>query len=377
MAGRDARRHLAFPVVSLENPVLLAVAAGCLAGAAIWGRSALRLERSWRRILGLGGDGATVAADLARSAYRKEVHNTLLYAIAAVSALVGAFTNNVWLNLPVRFLIAVPIVMTIVYGRRFTQEADLLEERASLERKAEEVLTQEELAPRRWAARLAPEQLPDFQGFEVGQVYEAGSGLMAGDFYDLVRLSPTRLAAVIGDVSGHGIEPAITAFQAKYLLRVFLRQYRDPAQALEELNAQMSVVGRPEEFISLCVVVFDTAAGTLRHASAGHPAAWLWHGREVRPLRATGPVLMMDPHAEYTSRERTLDSGDLCLLYTDGLSEVRDGGQMFGEDRVAAAVRRDPGVPADVLCKSLLEQARDFSSGPLPDDIAILAIRRD
>jgi sigma-B regulation protein RsbU (phosphoserine phosphatase) len=72
-----------------------------------------------------------------------------------------------------------------------------------------------------------------------------------------------------------------------------------------------------------------------------------------------------------------LESGDLVLLYTDGLSEVRDGGQMFGEDRIAAAVRRDPGVSADVLCKSLLEAASDFSSGPLPDDIAILAIRRD
>ena len=54
---------------------------------------------------------------------------------------------------------------------------------------------------------------------------------MAGDFYDVTPTGPKRVAAVIGDVSGHGIEPSITAFQVKYLLRVFLRQYRDPAQA--------------------------------------------------------------------------------------------------------------------------------------------------
>jgi phosphoserine phosphatase RsbU/P len=363
-------------LVSLENPVLLAVAAGCLAGAAIWGRSALRLERSWRRILGLGGDGAAVAAELARSAYRKEIHNTLLYAIAATSAFVGALTDNVWLNVPVRFLIAVPIVMTIVYGRRFTEEADLLEERASLERRAEEVLTQEELAPRRWAARLAPEQLPDFQGFEVGQVYEAGSGLMAGDFYDVYMVGSKRMVAVIGDVSGHGIDPAITAFQVKYLLRVFLRQYRDPAQALEELNAQISAQTAPEEFVSLCVAVFDQNVGTLRYASAGHPPAWMWHDGEVRPLRSTGPMLTLDHKAAFSSREIPLDPGDLLLMYTDGLAEARTGQQLFGEDRIAQFMRRDPRMSPDVLCKSLLAAARDFSDAPLRDDVAILAIRK-
>ena len=132
-----------------------------------------------------------------------------------------------------------------MFGRDFVREARLAEDRAALERRAEEVLTQEELAPRRWAARLAPEDLPDFAGFEVGRVYQAGTGLMAGDFYDVFRVAPNRLAAVIGDVTGHGIEPSITAFQAKYLLRVFLRQYRDPAQALEELNAQMSASSGP------------------------------------------------------------------------------------------------------------------------------------
>ena len=137
----------------------------------------------------------------------------------------------------------------------------------------------------------------------MGRAYEPGTGLMAGDFYDLTSTGPQRLAAVIGDVSGHGIEPSITAFQVKYLLRVFLRQYRDPAQALEELNAVISAQTAPEEFVSMCVVLFDQAANTLRYASAGHPPAWLWHDGEVRPLRSTGPMLTLDPKATYVSRE--------------------------------------------------------------------------
>ena len=183
-----------------------------------------------------------MAASLARSAYRKEVHTTLLYTVVAMVS-VGASFAGTWPRLT-QVLLAIPIVMTLIWGRRFLAEADLIEERAGLERRAEEVLSQENLAPRRWAARLAPQELPEFEGFEVGRAYEAGTGLMAGDFYDITPTGPKRVAAVIGDVSGHGIEPSITAFQVKYLLRVFLRQYRDPAQALEELNVVISAQTR-------------------------------------------------------------------------------------------------------------------------------------
>ena len=358
----------------VRYPYLLVVSFTCVVAATIWARSALRLERSWRRLLEGSGASGSMAARLARSAYRKELHTTLLYAVVAVTSASASLTGG-WPR-TAQILVFAPVAMTVVWGRRFVGEADMIEERANLERRAEEVLAQENLAPRRWAARLAPQELPAFDGFEVGTAYEPGTGLMAGDFYDITPTGPKRVAAVIGDVSGHGIEPSITAFQVKYLLRVFLRQYRDPAQALEELNAVISAQARNEEFVSLCLVVFDLDAGTLRYASAGHPPAWLWHDGEVRPLRSTGPLLTLNPKAGYGSREIALDPGDLLLLYTDGLAEARAGGQLFGEERIAAHIRRDPGVGADVLCKSLLAAARDFATGPIRDDVAILAVRR-
>ena len=332
----------------MDQLLLGLVSVGCLVAAAVWGRSARYREKLYQRVVRESGDSDLKS--LALSDFRKDLHTTVLYGVLALASGVGAAVGPES-GAVVLVLVLMPIVLSLVFGRNFVKEARLEHSRSELERRAQEVLVQEELAPRRWAARLAPEDLPDFQGFEVGRVYQAWAGLMAGDFYDVFRPAPTRLAAVIGDVAGHGIEPAITAFQAKYLLRVFLRQYRDPAQALDELNNQMSGMGRGEEFISLCIVVFDTQAGTLRYASAGHPAAWLWHEREVRPLRATGPLLMIDPSANYYSREIPLEPNDLCLVYTDGLSEVRSGGQLFGEERIANALKRDPGVSPDVLCK--------------------------
>ena len=139
----------------------------------------------------------------------------------------------------------------------------------------------------------------------------------------------------------------------------------------------LSATGRPEDLVSVCVVVFDTEAGTLRHASAGHPAAWLWQDSEMRALRSTGPLLTLDPTATLllpgaAARRRATWS----LLYTDGLAEARAGGQLFGEERIASIIRRDPGQDATIMCKTLLEAARDFASEPLTDDVAILAVRR-
>jgi len=365
----------------MQTIVLVVVAGFCALAAVVWARSArlrLRLVRQ-AEAASLDPDADTrdayMALQLARATFRKESHNALLYGLLSLILFVVGFADSVsWIMLAA--LLLLPAAISIGWNSLNPKEVRMAQERYEIEKRAEETLAQEQLAPRAWAGRLAPDDLPDFTGFEMGRVYQAGSGLMAGDFFDVYRVGPTRIAAVIGDVAGKGISASITAFQAKYLLRVFLRQFRDPAQALEELNSQMTSE-QGEEFISLVVLVFDTEAGTLRFASAGHPAAWLWHQKEVQPLKATGPLVMLAADSSYYSREIPLETGDMVLMYTDGLAEVRKGGELFGEDRIAMLLKRDPTVAPDVLCKQLLEAARDFSEGPLDDDVAILAIRRE
>lgn len=358
----------------VEHLTLTAVATGCLVTCLVWARSTRRLLRAYRRIA--GGQGSTTdAAFLARAAFDKDLQTTLLYGLLGLAALAMDAAGATLYYLPLLVVFAT-VGFSIRNAGRFTAAARLAEERSAIERRAEEVLAQDQLAPMRWAARLAPTELPSIPGFDVGSVYEPGAGAMAGDFYDLFPTGAGRLAAVIGDVAGHGIEPSITAFQVKYLLRVFLRQYRDPAQALEELNRLLSEQSRSEELVSLCVVVFDPGAGTLRYASAGHPPAWLWHAGELRPLRSTGPLLTLMADAQYSSRETMLDPGDLVLLYTDGLAEARAGDALFGEERIAGIIRRDPALDVQILSKTLKDAARDFADHPFGDDVAILAVRR-
>lgn len=360
----------------LAQPWLAAAGLVCALAAVVWARAAARLLRAARRIeeeTAVSKTGSE-AARLARSAFDKDLHAAIVYAVLAGGLVLASFSTSPWFEV-LLLAVSVPAVFSLRYAPRFLAEARLAEQRSRLERRAEEVLAQEDLAPRRWAARLAPETLPTYEGFDIGWVYEPGSGMMAGDFYDVFPTGRDRLAVVIGDVAGHGIEPSITAFQVKHVLRTFLHQYRDPAQSLEELNQTLATLGRPEDMVSVSVLVLDTEAGTMRHASAGHPPAFFWHHGEIQALPATGPLLALDPRASYFSRDLPLEVGDLAVLYTDGLTEARSGGQLFGEERVAHIVNRDPGQDTTIICKTLLEAARDFSS-PLVDDVAIMAIRR-
>ncbi len=355
--------------------VLGVLAAISLASSVVYARSARLRLRVVRLIETDAGSGAE-AHSVAFASFRKEAHASGVYGLLAIAVGTLALVDAPDMSM-VLAILAAPAVASLWWSRLSGREARMARNRYDIERRADEALEQEQLAPKAWAARLAPEELPDFSGFEIGRVYEAGSGLMAGDFFDVHRVGPHRVAAVIGDVAGHGIESSITAFQAKYLLRVFLRQFRDPAQAFEELNAQLSAGDRDEEFISAVVIVYDTEAGTLRYASAGHPAAFLFKEEGVMPLRSTGPLLMLDPKAQFFSREIPMASGDTVVMYTDGLAEAREDTQLFGEERIIKTAERDLNAAPGVLCKTLLDAAKDFAGGVIDDDTAILVVRRD
>ncbi|MFN8051102.1 MAG: PP2C family protein-serine/threonine phosphatase [Acidimicrobiales bacterium] len=350
---------------------LYGVAGASLLGALLSFRAAALRYRTVRKL----DDSSADVLQLSGGAIAHDLHTAGLYLTIGLAVGVVAVTGRAsgWYFMGV---IALPVIVSLWLARYARRDARLTEARLRLEKRAQEMLQQTDTAPARWAERLAPAEMPATPGYEIGTVHEAVSGVMSGDLVDVFHLPSGRLCCVVGDVSGHDVEASITALQTKFLLRSYLRRYRDPGQALEELNRQVSDYERPEEFVSLCVMVFDGEAATMRYASAGHPPAWLSHDREVRALRATGPVLMMDPSATFLSKEIPFEKGDLVVSLSDGVAEARSGSQFFGEERIAAVVRRFDTAAPDELCREVVGAAQEFSSGPITDDITVLAVRR-
>lgn len=359
----------------IPQPLLLVACILCLVAAGLWGRSALIRMRLLRKVEGHADEVALrqlVSGDLAR-----DTHAMGMYVVIALFFGV-AYVTHPDLAPPYWMLggLVVPLMATMMLAQYARRDGSLARNRLHVERRAMEVLQQEESAPQRWAERLAPSVLPDTPGYELGTAHQAGVGVMSGDLLDVFELPGGRLGCVVGDVSGHDVEASITALQTKFLLRSYLRRFRDPGQALEELNRQLVSLERPEEFVSLCVVVLDQQAETLRYASAGHPAAWFVRDREIHPLRSTGPLLMMEGGSEYLSREELISPNDVVVMLTDGLAEARAGEKFFGEERLAAMIRKNSDLAPSVLCKLLVDAAAEFSDGPIADDVTVLAVRK-
>jgi len=225
---------------------------------------------------------------------------------------------------------------------------------------------------------LLPRSRPSVRGLEVGEVYESASRVdVGGDVYDFLTLDDGRLAVVLGDVTGHGVEATADMAMAKFVFRSLAREHPEPADFLASANDVVCGEIAPGKFITMSYVVVDGARGGLACASAGHPAPrLLLPDGTVDGLDARGLVLGIDTGQTYEEVRAELPPGSALVLYTDGVVEARQSHELYGVERLDAllAARRD--LPARALAHAVTEDARRFAGGELSDDLAVVVIRR-
>jgi serine phosphatase RsbU (regulator of sigma subunit) len=115
----------------------------------------------------------------------------------------------------------------------------------------------------------------------------------------------------------------------------------------------------------------------VRCASAGHPVPRLVHpDGTVTGLECGGLALGIDAAQSYEQVRAELPPGGAVVLYTDGVIESRRGRELFGQDRMDEVLAANAGEPAQVLADELLAACRTYAGGDLPDDCAIVVIKR-
>ena len=241
-----------------------------------------------------------------------------------------------------------------------TETARLLEEKSSLFLRLQGSLLD------------IPEEL---SGVTFGHLYRSATqqAQVGGDFYDIFEAKGGRIALLIGDVCGHGLEAARIATLAKDICHAFAHQFRRPHLVLREAN-RLLVEKNLSGFVSVFLGFLDPQTGALMFSSAGHPPPLLAMDGQVAPLECIGLPLGVFADARYRDSETQLKKESLLLLYTDGVTEARRDGEIYGEKRLADAFGRLQGLPVDRLPARLLDEALHFSGGFLRDDAALLIV---
>jgi serine phosphatase RsbU (regulator of sigma subunit) len=225
---------------------------------------------------------------------------------------------------------------------------------------------------------LLPRSRPVVAGLEVGELYEPSARVdVGGDVYDFLALADGRLAVVLGDVTGHGVDATADMAMAKFVFRSLAREHPEPADFLAAANEVICSEIASGKFISMSYVVVDGVSGKVAGASAGHPAPRIvLPDGSTRALEAHGLVLGIDGGQEYAESYAELPPDASLVLYTDGVVEARRDGELYGDQRLDALLAEQHGLSARALAAAVAESAREFAGGDLSDDLAVVVIRR-
>ncbi len=332
----DAAGHLLTTAGTASVLVLLAVALGALLGSNAVTRPLAMMAAAWRRVA--GGD-FTVRLDFTARDERAE--------------LIRAFNETI------------------------PKLADHLRLRESMEL-AQEV--QRNLLPR------TPPSLP---GLDVAGI-NLSCDETGGDYFDyfpLAREEGTVLAAVIGDVTGHGVPSALLMATARALLRASRPGCAapggapGPAARITEANRLLAEdVGDSGRFMTLFWAEIDPRTGEVRWVRAGHDPAWIIDpdGEAPRELLGEGLPLGIVPGYAYSECTARIGPGQVLLMGTDGIWEARDAsGAMYGKERFFAVARRHAAGTAAGIRDAVLADLGAFKAGAaMEDDVTLVVVRR-
>ena len=214
-------------------------------------------------------------------------------------------------------------------------------------------------------------------GFEIAGINEAASRL-CGDYYDYFETRPQCLMVGVGDVSGHGVGPALQMTNVSCLTRVLGRLRLPIHDILAQVNDNLCQSLPFDSFVTMFLAEVDLGSQTLSYLGAGHEALLINSAGEFQRLAAAQCPLGINPAASFAGVTSVpICQGDLLVLLTDGILETMNAeNEQFGIDRVAAVIgghRRD--TPQQIIAHLFDAMAEFTGSRTHADDATVVVVR--
>ncbi len=244
----------------------------------------------------------------------------------------------------------------------------------SLER---ERLVREMMLAQEMQRKLLPQTIPQLPGIEL-DAHSTPAFEVGGDYYDYAALDNNRLGIIVGDVSGKGLSAAFYMSEVKGIFQALSRLHPSPKEFMVKANEALHGSLDRHSFISLIYAVLDRSDGLLKVARAGHCPLLVLSRDAVQFVRPTGMGLGMSnrPIFAESMEEHSIRllPGDVCLFYTDGVTEAHRGGEEFGYERLLQAAKQVRERPAAEIKNHILGSVQAFMGQEVHEDDLTLVV---
>lgn len=243
---------------------------------------------------------------------------------------------------------------------------------AALRDASEEFLVAKEIQQ-----RLFPSEAPALPGFDIaGALFPAKA--TAGDYFDYIPMLDGCIGVVVGDVSSHGMGPALLMSETRACLRTLAQAYDDVGEILSRANRMLAADMDDVHFVTLFFARLNPISKSLVYGSAGQRSYLLHADRSVTVLDSTGLPLGVEAETCVPAAPPlVLCGGDLLVLFTDGVVEAESYNRSrFGVGRALDVIQREREKPAREIIESLRREIESFCQyQAYQDDITIVIVK--
>jgi sigma-B regulation protein RsbU (phosphoserine phosphatase) len=236
--------------------------------------------------------------------------------------------------------------------------------------------TQLEIA-RQVQLQLLPPKDPELEGFDIS-AYNFPTEEVSGDYYDWVRLFDDQIGIVIADVSGKGVPAALLMAFLRASLRAASHIGYAPHVSMSKVNYLLWESIERNQFVTGFYGILDATNRTLAYSNAGHNPPFLLDVEGKAHFEERGGVpLGMFRDSRYYEYYATIESGQMLMLYTDGVTEAMNpDGEEYGRDRLVDAARRGRHLSARELIDFIHREVIDWTDGlGATDDVTFFIIK--
>ncbi|MHC4878442.1 MAG: SpoIIE family protein phosphatase [Planctomycetota bacterium] len=354
-----------------------------LSGRIVFANPAFERITGWNRAEAIGQTPRILKSGQEPSALYEEIWQT----VSAGQTWNGSFTNRRKDGTIYRVEQTIAPVLD-AEGRKvgYVSVHEDVTDRVELEQKLREIteqklqlLQKEADTARAVQQQLYPREAPELPGLDIaGRTVTASE--LGGDYFDFLPLPDGRLAVAVGDVSGHGIGPALVMTTTRAWLRALLSTGQPLHVALRRLNRALHQDLHRGMFVTLFVSIIEPHSRSVISVGAGHVAHLLRADGTLETLPSTGLLLGMSKDTEFSPlTEQLLAPGDTLLLTTDGVVESESPDrELFGVERMADVARAAitaGGTAADIV-DALHTGTLQYSQRYRPaDDVTVVVVR--